>query len=97
MQNYADNANGQLNENANTDIATATARRKEVISHINEKRNNIDLAADKTKAENRLKPIIVRDVPGADEAAKYNALKDYLRDTTKGNETSFTDAQTWQD
>ena len=97
MQTYEDEADGELHDDADTDIKTATARRQAVISHINKKRNSVDLTQAKTKAENRLKPIIVRDVPGADDAAKYDALKDYLRDTTKGNETSFTDAQTWQD
>ena len=38
MQTYEDKANGQLHDEAETDIETATARRQAVINHINEKR-----------------------------------------------------------
>ena len=38
MQTYEDNSAGELRDDADTDIETATARRQAVINHINEKR-----------------------------------------------------------
>ena len=38
MQTYEENNDGQLHDDANTDIETATARRQAVINHINKKR-----------------------------------------------------------
>ena len=38
MQTYEDEADGELHDDADADIKTATARRQAVISHINKKR-----------------------------------------------------------
>ncbi|CAG8570862.1 18771_t:CDS:2 [Racocetra persica] len=94
VSEVATNLDDVLNRAARTTTAETYLQNDLRIANLtNLPNNNTGQTAAKNSAEGNLDNIVLRDVPGGNNNAKYTALKDYLRDPARGNQgTTFTNA-----